>query len=116
MDGFFEGFGECEAGVVIATHEFVARFAEEDNVFDPRGLQDFVEFGKVFVVGFVTTADDNSEVGIGEGIESNASGGGVGGEIVVVDFDAVIFAEEFETMRKAVEGAEALDNRSFMLS
>lgn len=66
-----------------------------------------MDFGEVFVVGFVTTTDDDYEIVVREGIDGYTSRGRVGGEVVVVVFDAVKLAEEFEAMWEAFEGLKA---------
>lgn len=116
MDGVFEGFRKREAGVFVAVSEFVTGFAEEDNIFDLRSSEGFVELGEVFVVGFVATADDDSDFVIWEGIDGDAGRGWVGSEVVVVDFDAIIFTEEFEAVGETVEGAKAFNNGRFVFS
>lgn len=62
-----------------------------------------MDFGEVFVVGFVTTTDDDYEIVVWEGIDGYTGRGWVGGEVVVVVFDAVKLAEEFEAMWEAFE-------------
>ena len=37
----------------------MAGFADQDDVLDLRSVEDFVDFGKVGVIGFVATTDDD---------------------------------------------------------
>ena len=67
----------------------MAGFTQENDFFDIGGLEDFVDFGEVLVAGFIATTDNNDYVVVGEGIDSYSGRRGVGGEIVVVVFDAV---------------------------
>lgn len=50
-------------------------------------------------MGLVASADDEDEIVFWKSINGHPSGSGVSGEIVVVIFDTVNFADEFETMR-----------------
>ncbi len=52
-------------------------------------LENFVDFGEVFIVGLVAAANNNDEITMREGINGHTGGARVGGEIVVVVFDAV---------------------------
>lgn len=67
----------------------MAGFANQNNLFDLGGLENFVDFGEIRIVGFVTTADDNDDIVVWESIDGNAGGGRVGREIIVVIFDVV---------------------------
>ena len=66
-----------------------------------------MDFGEVFVVGFIATTDDDYEIVAWEGIDGYACRSWISGEVVVVVFDSVNFAEKFEAMGKAFEGFEA---------
>jgi len=69
--------------------EFVARFADEDDAGDVEGADELVEFGEVLVVGLVAAAENEDDAVIWEGIDGDFGGAKVGGEVVVVVFDAV---------------------------
>ncbi len=73
----------------------MAGFADQNDVFDLRSAENFVDFGEVGIIGFVATANDDREVVIREGIYGDTGRGGAGGEIVVVIFDIVELADKF---------------------
>ena len=49
LDGYINGFCERTGGmktrIAVFFGEFVTGFADEDDMLDLRGLEDFVEFG-----------------------------------------------------------------------
>ena len=83
-------------------------------MFDVGGLKDIVDFGEILVVGFVATANNDDNIVIREGVNSDAGGTGIGGEIIVVIFDAAKFADEFEAVRKTVEVLKTFDDARLM--
>ena len=74
--------------------DFVARFAEEDDVLDVGRLEDFENLGEVLIVGFIATAEDKNEIVVRKSINGDASRRGIGREIVVVEFDVAKLAEK----------------------
>jgi len=81
----------------------VARFTEEDDFLDIFGLQNFIDFREVLVVGLVTATDNNNDFVIWERVDGHAGGAGVGREIIVVVSDTAKLADEFEAVREAFE-------------
>lgn len=73
----------------------VTGFAHENDFFDLGEFEDFVEFGKILVIGLIAATDDEHEVVVWEGLNGDASTGRIGREIVVVIFDVFKLAEEF---------------------
>ncbi len=60
------------------------------------------------VVGFVATADNDDKVVVWKSVDGNSGGTGSGREVVVVEFDAIDFADEFETVGEAVKIGKTL--------
>lgn len=81
----------------------MAGFAEEDDFFDIGGLEDFVDFREVLVVGFISATQDNDNVVVGKGINSYPGRRSVGGKIIVIIFNAFKLTDEFETVGQAVK-------------
>ena len=73
----------------MAFGKFVAGFANEDDFFDLWGLENFVDFGQVFVIGFVAAAENEDNVLIWKGFDGNTSRRWVSGKIVIVVFYAI---------------------------
>ena len=67
------------------------------------------------VVGFVATADNDGKVVVWKSVDGNPGGTGGGREVVVVEFDAIDFADEFEAVGEAVEATEAFYNGGLVL-
>ena len=110
-DGGLEVGGE---GVELGREERsegAAGFADQDEVAEVgRGSEQTGEVGEVLVVGFVATAGDEDKGLFGEGGESDLGGGEVGGEIIVVVFDAVEVAEILDAVWQALEVGKSSGN------
>lgn len=78
LNGILERICDFEPWVGVASGKLLARFAQEDDVLDLGCAQNLVDFGEVFVVCFIATADDDGEIGVWEGVYGDASGGWVG--------------------------------------
>ena len=94
----------------------VAGFTNKDNFADIGGFEDFVELGEVGVVGFVTSANDEDELVVWEGVNGYTGRAGIGGEVIVVVFDVTIFSEKFEAVREAVKAMETFEDGGAMFS
>ena len=117
LDGVGEGIGEEEFCAGKIGVEFVAGLAEEDDFFEIFGAgEEFGDGGEVGVVGFVAAAGDEDEPVVGEGAESDLERGGGGAEVVVVEFDAIDFADEFEAVGEASERLKTRNNVGFVFS
>ena len=114
-EGFSVLAGEADGGLEVGGEgvefggeersEGTTGFADQDEVAEVgRGGEQTGEVGEVLVVGFVATAGDEDEGLFREGGEGDLGGGEVGGEIVVVVFDAVEIAEILEAVRQALPG------------
>ena len=64
-------------------------FAEQNYLLNVGSLQNFVDFGKVLIVSFVATTDDNDEVVVFKSVNGDAGGRRVSAEVIVVVFNAI---------------------------
>ena len=73
--------------------------AHENDRFDIGARDGLVDFGKVGIVGFVTTTDDKDDILVWKGLNSDASRAGIGRKIVIIEFDTAKLADKFEAVR-----------------